>query len=57
MIAGVVRHLIRHEYEMPAQLLRSRGLLDDSQDGDEDAASDAGDEIPTLNGGLSPMTF
>lgn len=23
-----VRHLIRHEYEMPAQLLRDQGLLD-----------------------------
>jgi len=24
-----VRHLIRHEYEMPAQLLRDQGLLED----------------------------
>jgi hypothetical protein len=27
-----VRHLIRHEYEMPAQLLRDQGLLKDDED-------------------------
>lgn len=26
-----VRHLIQHEYELPAQLLRARGLLNDSE--------------------------
>jgi hypothetical protein len=51
-LGDFVRHLIRHEYEMPAQLLRSRGLLNDSEDGDE--AAD-GDEVPPLHGGLSPM--
>ena len=28
-LGGFVRHLIRHEYEMPAQLLRAQGLLND----------------------------
>jgi hypothetical protein len=35
-----VRHLIRHEYEMPAQLLRSRGLLKDDEPNDEPQADD-----------------
>lgn len=29
-LSKFVRHLIRHEYEMPAQLLRDQGLLQDS---------------------------
>jgi hypothetical protein len=28
-LGNFVRHLIRHEYEMPAQLLRDQGLLQD----------------------------
>lgn len=31
-LGGFVRHLIRHEYEMPAQLLRAQGLLNDDVD-------------------------
>lgn len=31
-----VRHLIKHEYEMPAQLLRDQGLLEDDEDDTND---------------------
>jgi hypothetical protein len=52
-LGAFVRHLIRHEYEMPAQLLRARGLLKDDEDEDASPA-DGSDEGPTLRGGLSP---
>lgn len=35
-LGGFVRHLIRHEYEMPAQLLRAQGLLKDDDPEDAD---------------------
>ncbi len=49
-----VRHLIRHEYEMPAQLLRSRGLLHDAEDAAEGADGASAEEGPPLYGGLNP---
>ncbi|MGY0535942.1 DUF4145 domain-containing protein [Nocardioides sp. YJ-D4] len=39
-----VRHLIRHEYEMPAQLLRDQGLLND--DDPEDESGPNNEETP-----------
>jgi hypothetical protein len=54
-LGDFVRHLIRHEYEMPAQLLRSRGLLVDSENGDENVEPDDRDAAPPLYGGLNPM--
>lgn len=36
-LGGFVRHLIRHEYEMPAQLLRAQGLLNDDDTDEADA--------------------
>lgn len=47
-----VRHLIRHEYEMPAQLLRARGLLKDAEE--EAVAAVETEEVARLSGGLSP---
>lgn len=44
-----VRHLIAHEYEMPARLLRDQGLLEDEDD--EDGTGGA-DKDPSLYGGL-----
>ncbi|WP_024285642.1 hypothetical protein [Cellulomonas sp. KRMCY2] len=50
-----VRHLIRHEYEMPAQLLRDQGLLNDDQpDAEEEEPGAAADGDPALAGGLDP---
>jgi hypothetical protein len=40
-----VRHLIRYEYEMPAQLLRAQGLLTDEHHQDEEA-----DQYEKING-------
>ena len=44
-----VRHLIRHEYEMPAQLLRARGLLKDDE---VDAQTNGETNGEALYGGL-----
>jgi len=50
-----VRHLFRHEYEMPAQLLRDQGLLkDDEPDAEEEAGPGASSADPALHGGLNP---
>ncbi len=53
-----LRHLIRHEYEMPAQLLRDQGLLkEDDADADADAdepGSDMSSTERTPYGGLNP---
>jgi hypothetical protein len=45
-----VRHLIRHEYEMPAQLLRDQGLL--VEDDESSKAEPAADDEPQLYGGV-----
>ncbi len=50
VLGEFVRHLIKHEYEMPAQLLRSRGLLKDDDDEIEDGGEPEDD--PALSGGL-----
>jgi hypothetical protein len=50
-LSKFVRHLIRHEYEMPAQLLRDQGLLNDAELGDEEDLG-ASDVDPALYGGL-----
>jgi hypothetical protein len=47
-----VRHLIRHEYEMPAQLLRAQGLLKDDEPDEVDAGPGASAGEPALYGGL-----
>ena len=49
-----VRHLIANEYEMPAQLLRAQGLLED--DDEESAESEEGED-PSLSGGLTPTVI
>lgn len=50
-----VRYLVRHEYEMPAQLLRDQGLLkDDEPDAEEEAGPRASSADPALYGGLNP---
>jgi hypothetical protein len=51
-----VRHLIRHEYEMPAQLLRDQGLLNDDEPAKEadESRPGASDVAPPLCGGLDP---
>lgn len=46
------RHLIRHEYEMPAQLLRARGLLKDDEK--KAVADEEAGDISRLSGGLTP---
>lgn len=48
-----VRQLIHLEYEMPAQLLRDQGLLQDEDEPDVDDDTDRQD--PPLYGGLNPM--
>jgi hypothetical protein len=41
---------------MPAQLLRSRGLLKEDEDVNEDSLlAEGDDEGPILRGGLNPM--
>ncbi|SDU82564.1 DUF4145 domain-containing protein [Jiangella alkaliphila] len=45
-LAEFVRHLIRHEYEMPAQLLRARGLLKEDEGASRDAPPD--DAAPVI---------
>ena len=48
-----MRHLIRHEYEMPAQLLRARGLLQDDDHSGGSEQPDDEDEV-RMYGGLNP---
>lgn len=49
-----VRHLIRHEYEMPAQLLRDQGLLQDDEPDVEEAGPGVSSVDPARYGGLNP---
>lgn len=48
-----VHHLIRHEYEMPAQLLRDQGLLNDGEPEDADGQSEHEANLRP-SGGLNP---
>jgi hypothetical protein len=41
-----VRHLVRHEYEMPAQLLRDQGLLKDEVENDDAEGRGPGQTTP-----------
>lgn len=50
-LGDFVRHLIRHEYELPAQLLRSRGLLIDDEPEEAETDGEPEDD-PVLHGGL-----
>lgn len=51
-----LRHLIRHEYEMPAQLLRDQGLLKDDEPAEEadESAPGVSGAASELYGGLDP---
>jgi len=52
-LSKFVRHLIRHEYEMPAELLRARGLLPESEP-TESQTHAVGSGVEELSGGLNP---